>query len=240
MKIIADMHCHSIASNHAYSTITENALAAKKAGLKFLGITDHGPEMPDSPHIWHFHNYKALPRVIEGVNMIYGIETNILNEDGDVDIDNDTVQNLEWIIASLHEPVFKPSTKESHTNAFLNLCENKYIDVIGHSGNGNYPFDHEKCLKKFKEYGKIVEINEGSFVSRNNSKPNCIEIAKICNKYDIEIIIDSDAHYSGAVGKFDKSIEMLKNIDFKENLILNLDQDKFQDYILKKRGIVFN
>lgn len=46
MDIVVDSHTHTIASGHAYSTILENALAAKNKGLKLLCTTDHAPEMP--------------------------------------------------------------------------------------------------------------------------------------------------------------------------------------------------
>ena len=54
MRIIADTHCHTIASTHAYSTWMENIHAAKEAGLSYLAITDHGPTMPGSPGRWYF------------------------------------------------------------------------------------------------------------------------------------------------------------------------------------------
>lgn len=56
MKFVADMHTHTLASDHAYSTISENAASAAKAGLSYLGMTDHCINMEDSPHIWHFCN----------------------------------------------------------------------------------------------------------------------------------------------------------------------------------------
>ncbi len=49
MKIVIDTHTHTIASGHAYSTVLENALAAKNKGLELLCITDHAPEMPGAP-----------------------------------------------------------------------------------------------------------------------------------------------------------------------------------------------
>lgn len=41
MKIIAVTHVHTIASEHAFSTVLENYAAAKKKGLRFLAFTDH-------------------------------------------------------------------------------------------------------------------------------------------------------------------------------------------------------
>ena len=38
MKNLLDMHTHTVASGHAYSTIQEMAAAAGACGLEFLGI----------------------------------------------------------------------------------------------------------------------------------------------------------------------------------------------------------
>ena len=54
MHIVADLHTHTIASTHAYSTVYEMVRGAKAKGLIAIGITDHGPDMKDGPHEWHF------------------------------------------------------------------------------------------------------------------------------------------------------------------------------------------
>ena len=54
MHLQGDMHTHTIASTHAYSTITENCQWAEKYGMKGIAMTDHAMKLPDSPHIWHF------------------------------------------------------------------------------------------------------------------------------------------------------------------------------------------
>ena len=46
MNIIADTHTHTLACDHAYSTISENAAAAAGKGLRFLAMTEHTPQMP--------------------------------------------------------------------------------------------------------------------------------------------------------------------------------------------------
>ena len=50
--IIADLHTHTLASSHAFNTVTEMARAAREMGYRALAITDHAPAMPDSPHIF--------------------------------------------------------------------------------------------------------------------------------------------------------------------------------------------
>ena len=46
MKTLLDVHTHTIASGHAYSSLQEMTLAAKEKGLEILGITEHGPNRP--------------------------------------------------------------------------------------------------------------------------------------------------------------------------------------------------
>lgn len=47
MHLQGDMHTHTIASTHAYSTITENCQWAAKYGMKGIAMTDHAMKMPE-------------------------------------------------------------------------------------------------------------------------------------------------------------------------------------------------
>ncbi|MFI3209762.1 MAG: PHP domain-containing protein, partial [Peptostreptococcaceae bacterium] len=40
MKILIDLHTHTIVSGHAYSTVEENIKSAKEKGLKYLGMSE--------------------------------------------------------------------------------------------------------------------------------------------------------------------------------------------------------
>ncbi|SUI32644.1 Probable phosphatase YcdX [Serratia grimesii] len=55
-----DLHMHTVASTHAYSTLHDYIVEAQQKGIKLFAITDHGPDMADAPHYWHFMN---MPRV---------------------------------------------------------------------------------------------------------------------------------------------------------------------------------
>ena len=69
MQIIADLHTHTLSATHAFNTLDEMAAKAAALGYAALAITDHGPAMPDAPHMWHFANQTALPLVLHGVAM---------------------------------------------------------------------------------------------------------------------------------------------------------------------------
>lgn len=61
-----DLHTHTLASDHAYSTIHDYVRLAPSRGIKLFANTDHGPDMEDAPHKWHFVNSLTLPRVADG------------------------------------------------------------------------------------------------------------------------------------------------------------------------------
>ncbi|WMJ23495.1 phosphatase [Paludicola sp. MB14-C6] len=231
MKVIADTHCHTIASSHAYSTVLENAKFASEIGLKYLAITDHAPEMTDSPHFWHFVNMKTIPNELFGVKILKGAEVNILNSSGDIDLDDYSLSYLNWIVASLHEPTFQSTSINNNTQAYLNIAKNPKVDVIGHSGNPNYVYDYEKVIKSFKEYNKLVEINQNSLHVRAGSLTNCEEIAKLCKKYEVKVIVNSDAHFAYSIGQVDDALKLLSDIDFPEHLIVNSTVERFEEYL---------
>lgn len=236
MKIAADMHCHTLASTHAYSTLMEMARYAKERGDELLAITDHGPAMNDAPHIWHFVNSWIWPKVIEGITVIPGVEANVMDFDGKLDMPDDVLQKLPWVIASCHREVVPSGTVEDHTRMWLEVAKNPHVDLIGHCGQRRYDFDKEKVIKAFKEYGKIVEINNNSRNVRQDSIENCVEIAKLCKKYQVPVCVDSDAHICFEIGNVGASLQMLEEIGFPQELILNLEGQRITDFIRQKKG----
>ena len=234
MNIIGDMHTHTLASTHAYSTITENCKSAAEKGIRIIAMTDHWGEMPDSPHIWHFDNLRVLPRHICGVTVLRGVETNILNNEGELDMPRKTLENLEWVVASMHRQVYEPSTVQNHTMAYLKAAEDPIVDVIGHCTTAMFPIDFEKCIKKFKECGKLVEINESSILYKKGSYENSYEVLKLCKKYEVPVVFDSDAHYCELIGVVDTAKKIASEVGFPEHLVINSDFDRLAEFIRRK------
>ncbi len=236
MKILVDTHTHTSASSHAYSTLMENAAAAKKIGLEMLCMTDHAPALPDAPHIWHFRNMRGLPREIDGVRMHYGAEANIIDKKGNIDLPVGEQKLMEVMVASIHSPCYVAGTVEEHTATYLGVLKNPYITIIGHSGNPLYAYDIDTVVKAAKEYNKCIEINNHSYDARPQNAENCRKIALACKKYGTNIVVSSDAHNAFEVGVFDRAIEMLADIDFPEELIANLTADRFEKYLTGLKG----
>jgi putative hydrolase len=237
MKYALDVHTHTVASGHAYTTLLENAKYASEVGLELLGTSDHGPTMPGAPHYWHFGNINVLPRQIYGVTMLYGCEANIIDYDGNIDLPEEIQGRLDYIIASLHDPVMKTyQTPELNTSAFLKAMDNPYIHILGHTGNPRYPIYEEEIVKKAKEKDILIEINNSSFTrSRTGSEKACTKLALLCKEYGVRIILGSDAHCCFDIGGFDTALNMLREIDMPEELIINNSSTELLEF-LKSKG----
>lgn len=236
MQIVADLHTHTIASTHAYSTAYEMARGAKNRGLIAIGITDHGPDMVDGPHEWHFSNLDILPRQIEGVTVIRGIEFNIC-PGGELDhMKEGSLKPIEFALASFHECCFVPATKAEHTEALEVVLRDKRVNALGHLGNANYDFDKEYIISQCNQYDKLVEINGNSFAIRKGSRENCTEIAQLCKKHQVPIVLNSDSHIEYRVGYVDHALSMLEEIEFPEELIINSSRERLDTYF-RSRGL---
>ena len=96
-----DLHTHTIASGHAYSTLTEMIRAAADQGLELYGCSDHGPAMHGTLGADYFINFKVIPRELFGVKILMGAELNILDPAGSVDLSENILKKLDYAIASI-------------------------------------------------------------------------------------------------------------------------------------------
>lgn len=237
MKYLSDLHTHSIVSGHAYTTLLENINYCAEKGIKVLGTSEHAPSMPGAPHYWYFGNLKVVPRVINGVTILKGCEANILDIEGSLDMSDEASKNLDYMIASFHEPVFKSRSREENTLAILNVMD-KYdkVEILGHLGNPNYQLNYEAIIKKAKEKDIMIEINNSSLLgsSRIGSDVNCKKVALLCKEIGTKVILTSDAHINTCIGVFNKGIELLNEIQMPEELVMN-DPEKLILH-LKSKG----
>lgn len=233
-EIVADLHTHTLASTHAYSSLTEMVRAAGEKGLYALAITDHAKTMPGSPRDWYFSCLGEIPLHYRGVLTIAGVEANVLDFEGTLDVPPADLDRLDWVVASIHhlglEGLENPDV-EKCTHLWLQVAKNPHVNVIGHSGDPRYAYDYERVIPEFGAAHKLVEINSHTFVCRKQNVENCKKIALTCKRHGVPIVVDSDAHFETDVGNFEHALTMLREIDFPEELILNGSQERLNDYL---------
>ncbi|MCL2827719.1 MAG: phosphatase [Oscillospiraceae bacterium] len=238
MQIQLDIHTHTLASAHAYSTILENARVAADRGLSLLAITDHAPCMDDSTHLLHFVNYDVLDRVVYGVEMLYGVELDIIDYSGSVSMAADMRQRMDICIASFHNIVFPPGSKAENTRAYLGAMEQSGVAIIGHPDDGRVPVDYEALIREAKRVGILIELNNSSLKPghfRVGARENTKTYLALCERYGVPVAIGSDAHFATAVGNLNLALELLEEIQFPAELVINTDPAALKQILEHRR-----
>lgn len=233
MKILVDSHSHTVVS-----TRMEMIQAAKNRGLEAIALTEHAPEMPGACHEFYFQNYAVVPREADGLHILMGVELNIMDEYGTVDLPTGVLKSMDLAIASIHGPCYGDSrTKELNTQAYLNVMKNPYIHIIGHPDDGRFPIDYEKLVRGAKETNTLLEMNNSSLRPggfRVNTEDNAKEILELCKKEGVYITTGSDAHIDVDAGEFGCIEKILQETDFPEDLIATTSYEKFYSLIKRK------
>lgn len=233
MDNLIDLHTHSVLSTHGFSSLTENIKVANDKRLKYYGISEHqSDDLGVGAHPFAFHNLRIVPREINGTKILRGCEFNIL-KDGSIDTFGLRKDHLDYGIASIHGYKYSDQGIELNTNAYLNALDNEFITIIGHSDDGHYQVDYDKIVEKAKRLHKLIEINNTSLKptsNRINSKANMKKLISSCIKYKEPVIINSDAHICYDVGSFELAYELLKEMNFPDELILNFNEELIKEY----------
>lgn len=232
-----DIHTHTIASGHGTScTIADMAKAAYSKGLSLLGITDHGPATMCSCKPSYFRSLAMAPKKRCGVELLYGVELNILDYQGSVDLDPDTLAILDYAIASIHPKNLKPGSRAENTNAYIEAMKNPFVKMIGHCDDTKYNVDYEALVQAAKDNKILLEINNSSLSPdgyRGDTTQNNQELLKWCKKYGMPIVLSSDSHGTEHIGDIKYAEEFVFNFDYPSDLIFNYNYHKFKEFVCR-------
>ena len=233
-----DLHIHSLASGHATkSTITEIAKTASLNGLSLIGISDHAPKSLHAGKPSYFQNLIHAPKLRFGVRVLYGIELNILDFDGNVDLDYEILNKLDYAIISMHSHNIASGTVLQNTDAYINAIKHPNVKIIGHCDSPAYPVDYPRLLKAAMKNNVIFEINNSSLSPngyRGDTKKNNTQILELCAKYNYPVVLSSDSHGTAHVGDFTYALRLINEVNFPKDLILNYSLVGLSEFLHKE------
>jgi DNA polymerase (family X) len=199
--IRGDLHMHTTLSDGRASA-EEMAAAARERGYDYVAITDHsathgfGNDVQPDQLRRQVEHLRSLE--VPGLVVLAGTETNVL-PDGSLDYEDDVLEELDWIVASLHTS-FRLSEKEQ-TERMLRAMEHPLVDAIGHptgrliERRGPYAIDLDRVIEKGVETGTFLEINA------NPDRRDLNDVyAKAAGEAGAMLVIDSDAHWPKRLG----------------------------------------
>jgi len=230
LQFLLDVHCHTTASGHAFSSLEQMLERANDLNLKLCGISDHGPAMPGSCSLSYFTDILNLPSFYKKMPWLKGVEVNILDKRGNSDVPNEILSKLDYTIASIHTGIYLPGNASANTATIIKAMKNPNINIIGHLGDPNVPIIVQDIVEAAKETGTIIEINNKSLKPghrRYDGGAIIREILIVCKKLDVPIIAGSDAHKASEVGKLRYAKTFIKKSGIREELVMNTNIERF-------------
>ena len=184
-----DMHTHTHWSADGKSTLEEMVAAAAARGYEYYAITDHSHYLREGKLARQLEEIEALRERYPSMRILAGVEANIRSS-GEVDVSEDELSRLDWVVASVHQaPENRP------TERVLEAMENPYVDVIGHltgrriRTRGPRDVDVERVIERALELGVFLEVN---------GQPDRLDLrdvhARAAKEAGLKLVLDSDAH----------------------------------------------
>ncbi len=233
-----DTHTHTVISGHAWSTVTENAAEAAAKGMKGICLTEHGPGVPGGAPVFAPHSQLMIPETVGGIRIYKGMEVNIMDIEGNLDIPEKQLQYLEFGIASFHaggSTGIVAGTEAQNTEAYIKTLQNPWIDTIGHADEPRVPCDLEAVVLEAGRLGKLIELNNKRVPSGDTTGTRAEQYALLCKKHNQRVCVGTDAHFHTMIGDASRMLAMLERIDFPPELIVNLTMERFEGYLQERK-----
>jgi DNA polymerase (family X) len=184
-----DLHTHTHWSSDGKSTLEEMVVAALARGYEYYAITDHSHYLRGDRLARQLEEIEAMRTRYPELRILAGVEANI-RSNGEVDVAEDELAALDWVVASVHNaPENRP------TERVLEAMDNPYVDCIGHltgrriGTRGPRDVDVERVVEKAVETGCFLEIN---------GQPDRLDLrdvhARAAKEAGLRLVVDSDGH----------------------------------------------
>ncbi len=219
-----DVHMHTVETD-GRNTIEEMAEAAKARGYKYMAITDHSKNLAfangldDKRALAHIQRIRAANEKIDGITIFAGIEVDIL-ADGDLDLSDDVLAQMDVVIASVHS-VFNQEPAKM-TERLLKAVGNPNTSIIGHPTGrlqlrrDAYHFDMDSVLTAAAKHKVAMELN--SYPDRLDLNDVHLRQAK---QRGVKIVINTDSHHTSHLDKIRYGILQARRAWLTKDDVLN-------------------
>jgi len=214
-----DFHCHSVRSVCGQCTVLEMVAAAQRKGLRGIAITDHAPGLgcvAGAAFEYALSGILTFARRFpdrEGaVRLFKGVEANVLDRSGRIDVPLDLAADLDLVLLAFHPyTTYPPGTAQENTEALVRALErNPYVDVIAHPCNYDLPLDVSSLAPILRDQGIAVELNNGSLASGKEPVEAVTALLSFAAREGLRVALGSDAHVVHQVGGDEAIREVLQ------------------------------
>ena len=229
-----DLHSHSSFSRCGIHTIIEILEEAKRKGLKAQAITDHGPAKVDFIRSTFFNR---LTQPVEGIMLLKGMECNVMNIDGAIDLPSKFFRHCDVLLAGLHNNLTVDWDRDEATNALINTMKNNpWVDILTHPLNHDFDVDLRRLARTAYETGTALEFNNSKIVYGSVSEKDQCDFIRICREEGCLVAVNTDAHTLNELGDTKAMDTLLEKESFPEELVVNRNLEAVMEWLEGRRS----
>ena len=214
--LVGELHCHSDWSSDGKASIEEMARTARSNGYRFLALTDHSHYLRDGRMEAQWREIDEVNARVKPFRVLKGVEANI-RADGAIDVDDELLAELDWVVASLHHAFDK-----SPTERILAAIDHPHVDCIGHltgrklNRRAGADVDVEQVVARAVETRTALEIN---------SQPDRLDMrdvhARLAGEAGVLVPVTTDAHSTAALGYRELGVAQARRAWLTKEQVLN-------------------
>jgi putative hydrolase len=221
-----DLHIHTLASGHAQNTILEYINQAKRLNMKVIGISDHGPSTDSLANETYFVTLRRIPSKVNGVRILKGIEANIISPEGNIDISDNVINKLDYIMAGFHlNQLYSDKGEKENTEVIISAIRQGKINILTHPFvTSIFPVDVRKVSEEACKNSVLLEVNLHyikRFIKNKKVMSNLKTMIKVVKKNNKKVILGSDAHNIWELADDSAVTKIKKEIGLTDKSIIN-------------------
>ena len=230
----ADLHSHTHFSNCGLHSIIELLTAARDKGVKALAITDHGPHLGRRISSTFF---ERLDQPVDGIRMLKGLECNVTDTDGSIDIYPKFMHLYDIVLLGFHKFPVKDGNPSYYSGMMAEtLRKNPCVDIIVHPNAPHFLMDFEMIAQTAAELDVAVEFNNAKAYLGRSPEDQTEALIRACMKAGCMVAVNTDAHSVNELGNTSAIEALLEKTGFPAGRIVNRTEESALEWITQRKA----
>ena len=228
-----DLHAHTSFSKCGIHSHIEMLSRAAEMGMKGVAITDHGPTLGGRVISTLF---ERLHDPVPGVRFLKGMECNILEQTGCIDLPSNLLKYLDIVLLGLHPNTPKGLKPKDYTRMLVAAVENNpCVDVLSHINDPVYPVEFQPLAALARDNGLAIELNNSKTLLGRADNSSTRSLVETCAREGCRVAVTSDAHSVNELGRDESVAPFINAAGFPSELLVTRNAEAAYGFIEERR-----